>query len=125
LLLVAARELMDEHDEFEHVAFVEFTSKDGVVHRVPVTPEQARRWKEGEEAIGFARGEPMVGEDGRLVEHHGLPEDPDAEEVEPTVLGVPLDPEDSRRRGRGGRGRAIDFCMWQRARQSRRPSSRA
>ena len=84
---------MSEHDEFEDVRYLEVTVK-GVVHRVPIPPEQARRWLEGEEAIGFGRGEPMVGEDGRLIEHHGWPEDPDAEPVEPEVLGVPLDPED-------------------------------
>lgn len=65
-----------------------------VVHRIPVTPEQARRWLEGEEALGMGRGEPFVSEIRELIEHHGLPEDPHAEPVNPEVLGVPLDPED-------------------------------
>jgi hypothetical protein len=38
---------MSGHDEIpEDVAYAEFTFN-GVVHRVPVTPEQARRWLEG------------------------------------------------------------------------------
>jgi hypothetical protein len=85
--------MMSEHDEFEDVRYAEFT-KDGVTHQVPVTPEQARRFIEAEEAIGMGRGEPFVDKDWRLIEHHGWPEDPDAEPVEPEVLGVPLDPED-------------------------------
>ena len=86
---------MSEHDEIpEDVDYVEMTFSDGVVHRISVTPEQARRWFDGREAIGHARGEPVVGEDGRLEEHHGLPRDPDAEPVEPEVLGVPIDPEE-------------------------------
>jgi hypothetical protein len=39
----------------EDVAFLEVT-KNGVVHRVPVTPEQARRWMEGEERSASAVG---------------------------------------------------------------------
>ena len=61
---------MDEHDEIpEDVAYLEATFN-GVVHRVPVTPEQAPRWIEREEAIGYAIGEPAVDEDGWLVEEH-------------------------------------------------------
>jgi hypothetical protein len=59
-------------DEFVDVAYVELTFN-GVVHWMAVTPEQARRWLKGEEAIGMGRGEPMVDKDGRLIEHHGLP----------------------------------------------------
>ncbi len=54
----------------------EFTFPDGVVQRVPVTPEQARRWFDGQEALGMGRGEPRVDEDGRLVEHDGIPKNP-------------------------------------------------
>jgi len=83
---------VSEYNEIpEDVADIEVTFKDGVTHRVPVTPEQAGRWLKGEEALGMGRGEPTVDRDGRLVEHHGLPEDPDVEPVEPEVLGV-LDP---------------------------------
>jgi hypothetical protein len=61
---------MSESDEVpEEVAYVDVTV-DGVVHRVPVTPEQARRWIEGKEAIGYGAGEPFVDEDGRLIEEH-------------------------------------------------------
>ena len=80
-------------DRFEDVIWVELTF-DGVVHRMSMSPEQARRWLEREEAIGMGRGEPMVEKDGRLVEHHGFDEDPHVEPVEPTVLGWPIDPED-------------------------------
>ena len=58
-------------DRFEDVIWVELTF-DGVVHRMSMSPEQARRWLEREEAIGMGRGEPMVEKDGRLVEHHGF-----------------------------------------------------
>jgi hypothetical protein len=44
--------------------------KYGVTHCVPISPEEARRWLESKEAIGLGRGEPMVDEDGRLVEDH-------------------------------------------------------
>lgn len=84
---------MSEHDEFKDVAYVEVTL-DGVVHQMPITPEQARRWAEEKEAIGFARGEPFADQDGRLIEHHGLPHDSRIEPVEPEVLGVPVDPQD-------------------------------
>jgi hypothetical protein len=70
-------------------------------HRVLVTPEQARRWIDGQDAIGFGRGEPFVEKDRRLIEHHGWPEDPDAEPVEPEVLGVPLNPTDPEAFDRG------------------------
>jgi hypothetical protein len=36
----------------------------------------------------------MLDKDGRLIEHHGRPEDEHAETVNPEVLGVPLEPED-------------------------------
>jgi hypothetical protein len=86
---------MSEHDEIpEDVAYAEFTFK-GVVHRVLVTPEEARRWIEGTKAIGLIRrGEPILDRDERLIEHHGWPEDPHVETVNPVELGVPLDPED-------------------------------
>ena len=63
---------MSEHDEIpEDVAYVEMTVSDGVVHRVPVTPEQARRWLEGKKPIAYDMntGEPSV-DDGRLIEEH-------------------------------------------------------
>jgi hypothetical protein len=67
---------MNEHDEIpEDVVNAEFRFGD-VVHRVPVTPERARRFFEGEEAIGIGRGEPMVDGEGWLIEQHGWPEDP-------------------------------------------------
>ena len=77
----------------EDVSYVEFTFN-GVVHRMPITPEHARRWLEDEEALGLGRGKPCVDEHDRLIEHHGLPQDPNAEPVEPVVLGVPIDPEE-------------------------------
>ena len=55
---------MSEHDEIpEDVAYLEATFN-GVTHRVPVTPEEARRWLKGKGAIGMGRGEPMVDDDG-------------------------------------------------------------
>ena len=83
----------EDIEELEDAAYMELVFN-GVTHRIPVTPEGARDWLEGEEAIGMGRGEPMVDEHGRLIEHHGFPEDPDAESSNPEVLGVPLDPED-------------------------------
>jgi hypothetical protein len=64
---------MSEHDEIpEDVAYAEFTFSDGVVHRVPVTPEQARRWLEGKKPIAYDMntGEPFVDDDDRLIEEH-------------------------------------------------------
>jgi hypothetical protein len=68
---------MSKHDEIpDDVAYTEFTFGD-VVHRVPIGPEGARRFLEGEEAIGMGRGEPAVDEDGRLIEEHRNTMEPD------------------------------------------------
>ena len=68
---------MNEHDEIpEDVAYQEFEF-DGVTHRVPITPEQARHWLEGKEAIGYASGEPFVDDDGRLIEEHANTMEPE------------------------------------------------
>ncbi len=69
---------MSEHEIPEEVRYVEFTF-DGVVHRIPVTPEQARRWLEGQKAIGYDMntGEPSVDADGRLIEEHRNTMEPD------------------------------------------------
>jgi hypothetical protein len=77
---------VDGHDVIpEDAAYLEVTFN-GVTHRVPMGLEHARRWLEGDEAIGYARGEPSVDEHGQLVEDHTgvMPEvdgeDPDDEE---------------------------------------------
>ena len=59
------------NEEFENVAYQEFTFN-GVVHRVPVTAAQARRWLEGQKAVAYDMntGEPFVDDDGRLIEEH-------------------------------------------------------
>jgi hypothetical protein len=41
---------------------------DGVVHRMAVTPEEARRWLEGEQVLSYMSGEPAVDQRGRLIE---------------------------------------------------------
>lgn len=70
-------------DGFEQATYIEVVS-DGVVHRVPMMANQARRWIEGNDAIGVGpRGEPSVGAEGRLIEHHGLTNDPHAERARP------------------------------------------
>jgi len=74
---------MIEHDEVpQDVAYLELSFDGVVVRRVPITPEQARRWLRGERAIGIGGGEPLVDEDGRLIEQHEQlpmdPTDPDA-----------------------------------------------
>jgi|Tabmets5t2r1_1033131.scaffolds.fasta_scaffold343640_1 hypothetical protein len=43
----------------EDVAHVEVTV-DGVVHRVPITPEQARRWVEGQRSAMRAVTQPLT-----------------------------------------------------------------
>ena len=60
------------------VRYVEMTFSDGVVHRIPVTPDQARRWVEGKKPIAYdMNGEPSVADDGRLIEEHRNTMDPE------------------------------------------------
>jgi hypothetical protein len=60
---------MSEHDDLDGLWFQ--YEKDGVIHRRPLTSEEARGVLEARTAIGHGAGEPLVGEQGELIEEHG------------------------------------------------------